>query len=212
MSLSFCSDLKSLTYLLDYLPVYFQACKGASPIASGVDCFGLALVSAPCGITAGLTVAKSRHYRPQLWFAWALILIGTGLLSTLTPDSSRAAGIGYVVPIGVGIGILTTTTYFPVLAPLPVSSNGLAVSLFTFFRNFAQARSTSNWVTRSHFDMFIDLGRIRRRFCSSERAAEETVRRVPAIFPPRNCHCILCYPVDIWHGRGLKARRSDGLR
>jgi hypothetical protein len=123
---------------LDYMPVYFQACKTASPIASGVDVFGLAFSIAPAGIISGLSVAKSHQYRPQLWLAWALIMIGAGFLSTITADSSRMTAIGYEIIVGAGMGILTMTTYFPVLAPLPVSSNAKALAFFTFCRNFAQ--------------------------------------------------------------------------
>ena len=127
-----------LTRAADYIPVYFQACKIASPIASGVDTFGLAFSLAPSGIVAGLSVAASHRYRPQLWLAWALVMLGAGLLSTLHADSARARAIGFQVVAGAGLGILSTTTYFPVLAPLPVGANAKALAFFTFCRNFAQ--------------------------------------------------------------------------
>ncbi|KAF8486502.1 major facilitator superfamily domain-containing protein [Gautieria morchelliformis] len=128
----------ALIALIYYMPVYFQACKTASPIASGVDVFGLAFSIAPAGIISGLSVAKSHQYRPQLWLAWTMIMIGAGLLSTITADSSRMTAIGYEIIVGAGMGILTMTTYFPVLAPLPVSPNAKALAFFTFCRNFAQ--------------------------------------------------------------------------
>ncbi|KAF8587989.1 iron permease [Ramaria rubella] len=123
---------------LDYLPVYFQACKAASPIASGVDLFGIAFSLAPMGTLSGISVAKSHQYRPQLWLAWGLIILGTGLLSTLRVDSSRGMIIGFQIIAGSGLGIVGTTSYFPVLAPLPVSANAKALAFFTFCRNFAQ--------------------------------------------------------------------------
>ncbi|TFY71509.1 hypothetical protein EVG20_g1500 [Dentipellis fragilis] len=120
-----------------YLPVYFQACKGASPIASGVDVFGLAGTAAPMAVVAGLTITKSARYRPQIWFAWALSTIGCGLLSLLDADSSRAKAIGYQVLVGFGLGIVYVGTYFPILAPFPVTESTRALALFVFFRNFA---------------------------------------------------------------------------
>jgi hypothetical protein len=123
---------------IDYLPVYFQACKGASPIASGVDVFGTAFSIVPAGILSGLSIAKTKQYRPQLWLAWVLIIIEMGLLSTLNADSSRASAIGFQVIGGCGMGILVTSAYFPVLAPLPVSENARAIAFFMFCRNFAQ--------------------------------------------------------------------------
>jgi hypothetical protein len=123
---------------IDYLPVYFQACKGASPIASGVDVFGTAFSIVPAGILSGLSIAKTKRYRPQLWLAWVLIIIEMGLLSTLNADSSRASAIGFQIIGGCGIGILVTSAYFPVLAPLSVSDNARAIAFFMFCRNFAQ--------------------------------------------------------------------------
>ncbi|THH07858.1 hypothetical protein EW146_g9180 [Bondarzewia mesenterica] len=42
-----------------YIPVYFQVCKGASPIGAGVDQLGVALILAPIGILSG--VCGYRH-------------------------------------------------------------------------------------------------------------------------------------------------------
>ncbi|KAI0365458.1 Mfs1.1 [Pilatotrama ljubarskyi] len=123
--------------LIYFLPVYYQACKDASPTASGIDLFGLCFSTGPISIIAGVSVAKTKGYRLQLWAAWCLVLVGLGLLSTLTEDSSRAASIGYQIIVGTGIGILYSATYFPVLAPLPVTANALALSFFVFLRNFA---------------------------------------------------------------------------
>ncbi|KAL0954049.1 hypothetical protein HGRIS_005201 [Hohenbuehelia grisea] len=127
-----------LLALVYFIPVYFQGCKDASPVASGVDTFGIAFSLAPSGIIAGISVATTKQYRPQLWLSWALVMIGCGLLSTLHADSPRANAIGYQIIVGAGLGILSTTTYFPVLAPLHVSSNAAALATFTFLRNFAQ--------------------------------------------------------------------------
>ncbi|KIM76367.1 hypothetical protein PILCRDRAFT_826363 [Piloderma croceum F 1598] len=127
-----------LLAVIYYGPVYFQACKGASPIASGVDVFGTAFSIVPAGILSGLSVAKTKRYRPQLWLAWMLIIIEMGLLSTINADSSRASAIGFQVIGGCGMGILVTSAYFPVLAPLPVSENARAIAFFMFCRNFAQ--------------------------------------------------------------------------
>ncbi|KAJ7131555.1 major facilitator superfamily domain-containing protein [Mycena crocata] len=121
-----------------YMPVFFQACKGASPTASGVDVFGLGFVIAPSNIVAGLTISRTKHYRPQLWLSWCFIMVAAGLLSTLHADSSRGKAIGFEALIGVGIGILTTATYFPVLAPLPISENAHALAFFIFTRAFGQ--------------------------------------------------------------------------
>ncbi|PIL24610.1 MFS general substrate transporter [Ganoderma sinense ZZ0214-1] len=122
----------------DYLPVYYQACKDASPTASGVDLLALFVSVGPPTIITGASIAITKRYRPQLWLAWCFILLGLGLLSSVTESTRRAASIGFQVPIGVGIGMIYAAAYFPVLAPLPPTSNAPALALFVFLRTFAQ--------------------------------------------------------------------------
>lgn len=122
------------------MPVYFQACKSASPIASGVDTFGLAFTLAPLGIVAGLSVALTQRYRPQLWASWVFVIVGMGLLSTLGADSARGKSIGFQILTSAGLGAMSATTFFPVLAPLPISANAHALAFFTFVRFWGQVR------------------------------------------------------------------------
>ena len=121
-----------------YLPVYFQACKFASPLRSGVLGLPIALVPMPFGMISGIFVAKSGKYREPLYLAWATLTLSGFLLSTLTVDSSLGSFIGYEFLAGIGSGILLVTAIFPVLAPLPVSLNAHATSFFMFVRFFSQ--------------------------------------------------------------------------
>jgi hypothetical protein len=118
--------------------VYYQACKGASPIGSGVDLFGLTFTTAPISVFIGASVQVTKRYRPQIWVGWCLIIIGMGLMSTITVTTSRAMSIGFQVITGTGIGAIYTSVYFPVLAPLPVTANAYALSFFVFLRTLAQ--------------------------------------------------------------------------
>ena len=118
--------------------MYFQGCKDAGPIASGVDGFGLSFSISPTCIITGLTVQKSGKYRPQMWLAWCLMILGTGLLSKLGADGSRGQAFGFEVLAGVGIGIVYVAAYFPVLAPIPITKSTPALAFYTFLRNFAQ--------------------------------------------------------------------------
>lgn len=90
------------------------------------------------GVISGISVNKTLKYRPQLWLSWALIMIAMGLMTTLDANTPERHVIGYEILLSTGLGILTTTTYFPVLAPLPVTANAHALAFFIFLRNFAQ--------------------------------------------------------------------------
>lgn len=111
-----CFHTDRLKYV-DFMPTYFLACKGASPIRAGVDVLVSALTVAPCGVVAGLSVKRTQRYRPQLWLGWTILVIGMGLMSIIDADSPRSLSIGLLVMPSIGLGILLATTYFPVLAP-----------------------------------------------------------------------------------------------
>lgn len=120
-----------------WLPVYFQATKDAGPIAAGVDIFGISYSVSPFCLIAGAVIQKTQRYRQPMWFGWALMVIGTSLLSTLAADTSRAKSFGYQIMAGSGIGIIYVAAYFPVLAPIPVTKSAPALAFYTFLRNFA---------------------------------------------------------------------------
>lgn len=88
------------------------------------------------------TIAITKTYRIQLWFSWALTVAAMGAMSTLQADSSLTKAIGFPVLLGVGSGLWYGATYFPVLAPLPVSQIAPALSFFAFGRQFAGVRIT----------------------------------------------------------------------
>ncbi|KAH9834520.1 iron permease [Rhodofomes roseus] len=123
--------------IIYYIPVYLQACKGASAIRSGVDVLSFSLVLAPVGLSGGAFTNSTGRYRPPMWLAWAALMLGIGLFLTLKADSPLGHVVGFLIPCAFGCGILSTSTYFPVLAPLHVSQNGLALAFFMFLRNFA---------------------------------------------------------------------------
>ncbi|KAJ6620570.1 MFS general substrate transporter [Mycena sp. CBHHK59/15] len=120
-----------------YLPVYYQACKDASPIKSGIYMLGLSLTLGPSVIIAGLSVNKSKKYRPQLWLGWVLFALGMGVSVTLGYNTPLAHGIGIPVILGAAAGTILAVTYFPVLSPLDVRENARALAFFSFCRSFA---------------------------------------------------------------------------
>lgn len=75
-------------------------------------------------------------------------VLSTGLFCMVTEDTSRGTSIGLQVLAGAGVGIMFSTLYFPVLAPLPVTANAYAMSFLMFLRNLFQvsARTYTNYI------------------------------------------------------------------
>ncbi|KDR66919.1 hypothetical protein GALMADRAFT_106085 [Galerina marginata CBS 339.88] len=121
-----------------YLPVYFQACKLATPIHSGLNFLGMSLVIPIAGIFTGVSVEILHRYRPQNYIGWLLIVVGLGLMSLLDENSSAAKYIGLQILLATGLGTIFIGPQFPILAPLPFSNNAHALAFFTFLRCFSQ--------------------------------------------------------------------------
>lgn len=95
-----------LSFPTDFFPVYFQACKGVSPVLSGIYTLSLCAF-APAAILAGLSVKATGRYRPQMWVAWVIVLVAMGLLSAPTTNTlgmGIGTSVGYLVLLGFGTG------------------------------------------------------------------------------------------------------------
>lgn len=126
-----------------FMAIYFQACRDASPIRSAVNALPLAIVIGPCLIISGVLIAVTKSYRLQLFVGWVFYMVSMGALSTLHADSPTSHSVGLITLTGVAAGILYSATYFPVLAPLPVTENAHALALFAFLRSFASVWGVS---------------------------------------------------------------------
>ncbi|KAH8833360.1 major facilitator superfamily domain-containing protein [Flagelloscypha sp. PMI_526] len=124
--------------LVYYIPVYFQAVKGDSPIRSGIHILPVALFIAPMAMVNGIAVQVFKRYLPGNYIGWILSTVGFGILSLLKEDSKTSAWVGYQILVGAGVGFLFSATVFPVLAPLSVERSAAALAFFTFMRTWAQ--------------------------------------------------------------------------
>ncbi|TFK26921.1 Mfs1.1 [Coprinopsis marcescibilis] len=121
-----------------YIPVYFQACKDASPTQAGISMFGGTMVVGPFIVASGISVTATQKYRPQLWFGWVLLTVGFGVMGIVGAATPSAQPIAFSAILSAGAGIIFSVAYFPVLSPLPVSLNARALALFIFLRVLAQ--------------------------------------------------------------------------
>lgn len=124
---------------LYFLPLYFEAVKGYSPVISGVAIFPDSFTVAPCAMLAGFLITKTGKYRLAVWIGWILTTLGFGLLCILRVDTSIAGWIFLEVAIGVGLGVLFPSITFAIQASAKPETLAMAVAMTTFFRAFGQA-------------------------------------------------------------------------
>ncbi|KAI2467106.1 MFS general substrate transporter [Annulohypoxylon bovei var. microspora] len=91
---------------LYWLPVWFQAIKGADALQSGVMILPLILSQLVASVICGALVQKTGYYLPEVIGGNALVAIGAGLTSTFTPTTSLGDIIGYQILMGAGRGFV----------------------------------------------------------------------------------------------------------
>ncbi|RMZ90186.1 hypothetical protein DV736_g2602, partial [Chaetothyriales sp. CBS 134916] len=88
-----------------FLPVWFQAIKGASAIKSAIMNLPMLLGLSITLVLAGVLTKKTGHYVPWMILSSILSTIGMGLISTFTPHTEHSAWIGYQAFFGLGLGL-----------------------------------------------------------------------------------------------------------
>lgn len=124
---------------LYYMPLYFEAVKGESPIKSGVDMFPTTFTVAPAAIVVGALITKYGSYRWAIWAGWIFTTLGMGIRILLDVHSSVPAWVFINLVGGVGVGMLYPSLSFALQAATPNKDQAYGVSLFTFFRAAGQA-------------------------------------------------------------------------
>ncbi|KAF7313378.1 MFS domain-containing protein [Mycena chlorophos] len=122
-----------------YLPVYFQAALGASPIRSAVESLSQAAFISPAAMMGGTSVRIFGKYKPPTFVAWCVVLIGFGLFTTFDAHTPTRNWVGFQIVIALGMGALYPLPTFPILAPLDPRRSGSALALFVFTRSFFQS-------------------------------------------------------------------------
>ena len=119
-----------------FMPVYFQAILGTSPLGAGIDFLPYTAAIVSFGIVAGIVMSKTGLYKPLHWAGFALNAIGAGLLSLLSHGSSKAAWACFQIIAAAGTGIILTAMLPAILAALPESDVAVATGVFSFVRSF----------------------------------------------------------------------------
>lgn len=112
----------ALTTLVMYVPLYFQAIKGVSPVKSGIETFPMILALVLGIVMGGVLTGKIGYYAPIGYVCVVLAPIGCGLISTWTRTTNHSQWISYQIVAGYGLG-------FGFQSPMTAAQTVLADSL-----------------------------------------------------------------------------------
>lgn len=88
-----------------YFPIWFQAVHSESPVQSGVDMLPIIGTNTVVTMITGGLIGRLGYYTPFALGSGLFTAVGTGLVTTLTPSSSRSRRIGYQILQGMqGLG------------------------------------------------------------------------------------------------------------
>ena len=124
---------------LYYLPLYFEAVKGYSPVISGLAVFPQTLTVAPSALVVGILISVYGSYRWLIWIGWAITTLGTGVMYLLDVDTSIPAWVLINMTSGLGLGFLYPAMAFAVQASVQNEDIAFAVAAYSFFRSFGAA-------------------------------------------------------------------------
>lgn len=124
---------------LYYLPLYYEAVQGLSPILSGVALFPETFTVAPGAFIVGTLISRTGHYRWAVWSGWAITTLGLGLLYLLDVNTSTVEWIFLNLVVGIGLGFNYSALGVTLQAATSEEDMSSAVAMFTFFRLMGQA-------------------------------------------------------------------------
>lgn len=124
-----------------YLPLYFQTVLGKSPILSGVYTLATTGALAITSVSTGFLIRAYGKYLPLIWFGFALMILGYGLLIDLDANSSIYKIVFYQIVGGFGTGTLFQAPLIALQSGINPRDIAAATASFTFTRNIASSIS-----------------------------------------------------------------------
>ena len=124
--------------LLYYMPLYYEAVKGYTPLIVGVACFPETFTVTPASIIVGVVASKTGRYRWAIWSGWFLSVLGMGLLCLLSPDTSIPAWIFLNLVAGLGLGLLFSSMNLAIQSATPQKDVAFAAAMYIFMRSLGQ--------------------------------------------------------------------------
>ncbi|KAI1191850.1 MFS general substrate transporter [Nemania serpens] len=124
-----------------YLPLYFQAVVGASPLLSGAYSLAFALPLSIVSALTGVWMKKTGQYMPAIVFGMVLLTLGFGLFIDLGSPVNWAKLIIYQIIAGIGVGPNFQSPLIALHSGLQPRDIAAGTATFQFIRQLATSIS-----------------------------------------------------------------------
>lgn len=122
-----------------YLPIWFQAVKGATAVKSGIMNLPMLLSTVILSVVAGGLVSALGYYTPFMILCSVISSIGYGLLTTFQPDTASGKWIGYQILVGAGLGMGLQQSLMAVQTVLEMKDVSIGTALMVFMQTLGGA-------------------------------------------------------------------------
>ncbi|KAF1833019.1 hypothetical protein BDW02DRAFT_570431 [Decorospora gaudefroyi] len=124
-----------------FLPLYFQAVLGATPILSGVYLLPTAVSLSFLSAFTGFFIKKTGQYLPPIWFGMTMMTLGFGLFIDFDVNTSWAKIITFQIIAGIGVGPNFQSPLIALQSLVPKRDIATATATFGFTRGLGSAIS-----------------------------------------------------------------------
>lgn len=118
-----------------YIPLFIQAIQGGSATESGNSLTPMMISVVIASVLSGQIISRTGKYRVIGIVGMALVTIGMFLLYSMGMDTQRLLTIGYMVLLGLGMGITFPLYTLVVQNAFPMSRVGVVTAALQFFRS-----------------------------------------------------------------------------
>jgi EmrB/QacA subfamily drug resistance transporter len=119
---------------ITFLPLFLQIAQGASATNSGALLIPLMLGAMGSSLVAGQLISRTGRYRALPILGGAAMTAGMFGFSLLDEGTSRLVSTGYMIVLGVGLGLLMQVTTLIAQNSVEPKDMGVASSTSMFFR------------------------------------------------------------------------------
>ena len=128
---------------LTYLPLFQQVVRGLSPTASGLQLVPLMAGVLISSIGSGQLISRTGRYKIFPIVGTALAAVGMWLLTNLDASTSTVVAGGYMLVLGLGLGLVMQVLVLAVQNAVSYEQLGVATSAATLFRSIGGSLGTA---------------------------------------------------------------------